>query len=126
MDEEAGFIAALAAEPDDRTTLLVFADWLDERADPRAEGKLLLAAPKPDWKRIAELSSPSRNCRAWVMRYKCGCGSVVRLTGGPFEGHVGQVVGLFPNDGKFLIAVRVLFLGGIIDYEVDSSLVEHA
>ena len=36
MNEEAGFIAALLAAPDDRTTVLVYADWLDERADPRA------------------------------------------------------------------------------------------
>ena len=36
MSEEAGFIAALLAEPDDRTTLLVYADWLDDRGDPRA------------------------------------------------------------------------------------------
>jgi uncharacterized protein (TIGR02996 family) len=35
MDEEAGFIAALAADPSDRTAALVFADWLDDRGDPR-------------------------------------------------------------------------------------------
>src|SRR5688572_8730907 len=126
MNEEHGFIAALAEQPDDRTTLLVFADWLDDRGDPRAEGMRLLAAPKPNWKRIAELSSPDADARRWVVRYKCGCGSVVRFTGGPFAGSVGQVVGVYPNAGKFVVAVRVLFLGGIIDYEVDSSLIEHA
>jgi uncharacterized protein (TIGR02996 family) len=35
MNEEGGFIAALAAEPSDRTAALAFADWLDERGDPR-------------------------------------------------------------------------------------------
>ena len=55
MNEEAGFIAALLAEPDDRTTLLVYADWLDERADPRAEYLRLLAAQEPDLARRAVL-----------------------------------------------------------------------
>jgi uncharacterized protein (TIGR02996 family) len=36
-DEEA-FQAALDANPDDHTTRLVFADWLQEQGDPRAEG----------------------------------------------------------------------------------------
>jgi uncharacterized protein (TIGR02996 family) len=35
MSEEAAFIAALVADPSDRTAALVFADWLDERGDPR-------------------------------------------------------------------------------------------
>lgn len=36
MSEEAGFIAALAAAPDDETAALAFSDWLQERGDPRA------------------------------------------------------------------------------------------
>jgi uncharacterized protein (TIGR02996 family) len=55
MTDEMGFIAALFAEPDDRTTLLVYADWLDEQRDPRAEYLRLLAAPEPDRARLAEL-----------------------------------------------------------------------
>jgi uncharacterized protein (TIGR02996 family) len=35
MNEEAAFIAALVKEPSDKTAALVFADWLDERGDPR-------------------------------------------------------------------------------------------
>ncbi|HEY1192518.1 MAG TPA: TIGR02996 domain-containing protein, partial [Gemmata sp.] len=35
MSEEAGFVAALVAAPTDLTTALVFADWLEERGDPR-------------------------------------------------------------------------------------------
>jgi uncharacterized protein (TIGR02996 family) len=38
MNEEAGFIQALLAAPDDRTTLLVYADWLEER-DPGPAGR---------------------------------------------------------------------------------------
>ncbi len=55
MSEEAGFIAALLAEPDDRTTLLVYADWLDDRTDPRAEYLRLLAAEKQDEARVEEI-----------------------------------------------------------------------
>jgi uncharacterized protein (TIGR02996 family) len=57
MSEEVGFIAALLAEPDDRTTLLVYADWLDDRSDPRAEYLRLLAAEKLDEVRALEISS---------------------------------------------------------------------
>ena len=35
MSEEAAFVAALAANPTDKTAALVFADWLDDRGDPR-------------------------------------------------------------------------------------------
>lgn len=38
MNEEAGFQAALDANPDDFQTRLAFADWLRERDDPRADG----------------------------------------------------------------------------------------
>lgn len=38
MTTEDDFQAALDAKPRDATTRLVFADWLDERGDPRAEG----------------------------------------------------------------------------------------
>src|SRR5262245_48358376 len=35
MNEEAGFIAALAADPSDRMAALAVADWLADRGDPR-------------------------------------------------------------------------------------------
>ncbi|MBM3982184.1 MAG: TIGR02996 domain-containing protein [Planctomycetes bacterium] len=38
MTSEADFQRALDANPDDWQTRLVFADWLDERNDPRADG----------------------------------------------------------------------------------------
>lgn len=36
MPTETDFLAAIHAEPDDATHKLVFADWLEERSDPRA------------------------------------------------------------------------------------------
>lgn len=38
MTTEDDFQKALDARPDDHVTRLVFADWLEERDDPRAEG----------------------------------------------------------------------------------------
>lgn len=37
MNEDAAFIRALRDQPTDETTRLVYADWLDDRSDPRAE-----------------------------------------------------------------------------------------
>jgi uncharacterized protein (TIGR02996 family) len=41
---EDDFQAAIDAHPEDWQTRLVFADWLDERGDPRAEGYRALVA----------------------------------------------------------------------------------
>lgn len=45
MTTEDDFQAALDAHPDDFQTRLVFADWLQERDDPRAEGYRALGKP---------------------------------------------------------------------------------
>jgi uncharacterized protein (TIGR02996 family) len=37
MSDEPGFLRELLAHPDDRTTRLVYADWLDEQGDVRGE-----------------------------------------------------------------------------------------
>src|SRR5580698_5344987 len=37
MNEEAAFVQAMLANPHDLTLRLVFADWLEERGDPRGE-----------------------------------------------------------------------------------------
>ena len=51
MDEEAGFNLALDAHPEDMITRAVYADWLEERDDPRAPGYreliLLRKFPRP-------------------------------------------------------------------------------
>ena len=36
MSEEAAFLQAISAAPEDDTARLVYADWLDDRSDPRA------------------------------------------------------------------------------------------
>src|SRR5688572_13736068 len=53
-----GFLQALLAKPDDRTTRLIYADWLDERDDPRGEFlrvELQMLDTKPTDRRRAEL-----------------------------------------------------------------------
>lgn len=54
MTTEDDFQAALDARPDDFQTRLVFADWLQERADPRAEGYRALGAGmiRPDHRQV--------------------------------------------------------------------------
>jgi uncharacterized protein (TIGR02996 family) len=42
VDEEEAFLAAIRAQPADPTSRLVYADWLDERDDPRGEYLRLL------------------------------------------------------------------------------------
>jgi uncharacterized protein (TIGR02996 family) len=37
MDDDAGFLRAVLAAPEDDALRLVYADWLDERGDPRGE-----------------------------------------------------------------------------------------
>src|SRR5262245_50353496 len=37
MDEELGFLRAIHSHPDDEALRLIYADWLQERGDPRAE-----------------------------------------------------------------------------------------
>lgn len=128
MNEEAGFLAALGADPDDRTTLLVYADWLDERGDSRrAEFVRLLAAENWDWKRINELGDNFDRVWVYTLKFRCGCGAIVRLTGDPLAGSVGQVVGVRAGaDRKIFVTVRVTSWGNPLDLEVESSMIEHA
>jgi uncharacterized protein (TIGR02996 family) len=83
VSEETGFIAAMAADPRDRLAPLVYADWLDDRDDPRsqllrvwvelgwfashagggfrdllAEYRRLLAATDPGWRRRVGAARP--------------------------------------------------------------------
>src|SRR5262245_48553832 len=37
MSEDEPFLRAILTNPDDRVSRLVYADWLDERGDPKAE-----------------------------------------------------------------------------------------
>ncbi|HEV3257586.1 MAG TPA: TIGR02996 domain-containing protein, partial [Gemmataceae bacterium] len=58
MNEREAFLKALAENEDDTTTRLVYADWLEERGDPRAEFirvQCALARPMGKRRRRAEL-----------------------------------------------------------------------
>ena len=74
MTEEAAFVAAILASPRDDTPRLVFADWLDERGDPRGEllrittelEVLEAFAPPPDMPgRLARVRRVGRLARRW-------------------------------------------------------------
>lgn len=53
MDDESAFQAALDANPEDHVTRLVFADWLEERGDPRGEGYRALGVGRK-WPSVSE------------------------------------------------------------------------
>ena len=50
MDTEDAFQGYLDAHPDDHLARLVFADWLEERGDPRAEGYRVIGQAMRDRK----------------------------------------------------------------------------
>jgi uncharacterized protein (TIGR02996 family) len=52
MTDDTTFVNAIVAHPDDRTPRLIYADWLDERGDPRAEFVRLQV-------RLGEIGRPS-------------------------------------------------------------------
>src|SRR5688500_14192684 len=57
MSDDLDFIRALQASPDDDAPRLVFADWLDERGDPRGPLLRLEVArhrPRPDAGNLGE------------------------------------------------------------------------
>ena len=109
MNEEAGFIAALLAEPDDRTALLVYADWLDERSDPRAEYLRLLAKDEQDESRFVELRAALDS--AWVQLIASRgfeVNSLAKILAGPFRGSRGRIAGIAKD--RSIAAVRpILF-----------------
>lgn len=58
MNEHEGFLQAILANPDDDQLRLIYADWLEERGDPRGEFirvQMELAATKPDPHRAHDL-----------------------------------------------------------------------
>jgi uncharacterized protein (TIGR02996 family) len=51
------FIAAICAEPDDNLPRLIYADWLDDRGDPRGEFiRLQLSVRMGEWANVARMS----------------------------------------------------------------------
>jgi uncharacterized protein (TIGR02996 family) len=126
MDEEAGFIAALLAEPSDVTTLLVYADWLDERADPRrAEYLRLLAAKRPNRRRLAQLRRAVDPVWALTVADRIGCDSTVRITAGSFQTLTGEVLALCLGDAdEVLVSVRLVIWGRPFDVELPPRMLE--
>ena len=98
MDEEAGFIAAMLAEPDDRTVLLVYADWLDERDDPRGEYlRIVLGGPIVGDRllRFLQISpglDPQWRELVWSRHFRVG--DSVHITVGP---PAGRIVAITPD-----------------------------
>jgi uncharacterized protein (TIGR02996 family) len=78
MSEERGFLEAILERPDDDTTKLIYADWLEERGDPRGEYLRLMVhvrqgrvVPEEQRRRHDELSAELADLRtqevqAWV------------------------------------------------------------
>jgi uncharacterized protein (TIGR02996 family) len=63
MSEEVAFLSAVIDRPDDDTLRLVYADWLQERGDPRAEFirvQVALARAAPDDPHLGALRSRER------------------------------------------------------------------
>jgi uncharacterized protein (TIGR02996 family) len=123
MNEEAGFIAALLAEPEDRTVLLVYADWLDDRADPRGEYLRLVAAEKPNRARLAELRRTLDS--VWVnmvanRRFRVG--RRVRILDGPFAASEGDLSAILPDWQN--AEVRVIIWGRPVNVELGIASLE--
>src|SRR5262249_55733501 len=63
MSKEEAFLVALREAPDDDALRCIYADWLEERGDPRAEflrGECLLAGVSPQDARYVELKARLR------------------------------------------------------------------
>jgi uncharacterized protein (TIGR02996 family) len=61
VSDEAAFLSAIAEKPEDDTVRLVYADWLQERNDPRADYLRLEVRRHRLTKRQREKEDPSRN-----------------------------------------------------------------
>jgi uncharacterized protein (TIGR02996 family) len=55
MSEEAPFLRAIREQPDDDAPRLIYADWLEERGDPRGEYLRLWCRVLQDLRRLREL-----------------------------------------------------------------------
>ncbi|MBN9120135.1 MAG: TIGR02996 domain-containing protein [Planctomycetes bacterium] len=121
MPEEQAFLSAIMANPDDQTTKLVYADWLDERADPRAEIlrlRVQIATPHENTlaarERLAELekAAPAK----WLVQLGgpvwCFAGNVVEARPyGPGGAETRRGTRLFkPNAKVYLASLRHAYL----------------
>jgi uncharacterized protein (TIGR02996 family) len=124
VDEEAGFIAAMLADPDDRTVLLVYADWLDEHNDPRAEYLRLIAKSRPNQRRLAQLRRRlDPGWLALVATRHLRVGRQVRVLGGVFRGLDAELTAITLD--RRTVTVRVIIWGRPIDVQLVHWEVEH-
>jgi uncharacterized protein (TIGR02996 family) len=108
VNEEAGFIAAMLADPDDRTVLLVYADWLDERDDPRGEYlRLILDGPLAGDRLTRFLQISVGIDYRWReligMRHLC-VGDSVHITVG--HARQGRIVAITPDRSHATVEIR--------------------
>lgn len=121
MSEEAGFIAAVLTDPDDRTALLVYADWLDDRNDPRGEYLRMLATENPDRVELARLRTSLDPCwTSMIANRRYRVGRQVRLLAGAFIQSEGELIAVAPDWQNGI--VRVMLWGRPV--QVEQSLVE--
>jgi uncharacterized protein (TIGR02996 family) len=84
MNDASAFLEAIRDDPDDVTTRLVFADWLEERGDPRGEFirvRCALASWVPELERRAELQRREQelldqHMREWLGPLQADCSHV--------------------------------------------------
>lgn len=108
MNEEVGFIAALLAEPNDRTTMSVYADWLDDRGDPRAEYLRACAAGALSEPRLIELRERLDNGWITLLRLpRFGPGCRMRHRFGEFGSDTYQTVALTAQRSDATLRVTI-------------------
>jgi uncharacterized protein (TIGR02996 family) len=86
MTDDDAFVAAVVNAPDDATVRLVYADWLEERGDPRAELlRLAVSGRSP-----ARLQALAKQLDPWwvgvVLNAGLRAGDEVEVIGGVLEG----------------------------------------
>jgi uncharacterized protein (TIGR02996 family) len=69
MDEEQAFLRAISAAPDDNTVRLIYADWLEERDDPRAE----FVRAQVHLRELAPDDPAGTSLRVWERELRAGC-----------------------------------------------------
>ena len=95
MHSDADFLAAVAANPHDQLTRLVYADWLDEQGDPRGELVRIEEEVRfePAWSEVLWSQKPRRNelrakCDpAWLQAMRYGTDCLPLFYGRPFPDH---------------------------------------
>jgi uncharacterized protein (TIGR02996 family) len=114
MSEEETFLSTIVANPDDQTAKLVYADWLEERDDTRAEIvrlRVKVAAQEDGWEaardRLAELepTAPAR----WLVLLDgpvwCISGNIVESRPfGPGGAETRRGTRLFRGNAKIYLA----------------------